>query len=94
MITIFAVLMRIRSQLLKLQRHEQSGSTRVMTTANRIPALGVLVERRRGFRQRMLAANGDLEKSIDTVYRKALGSERRGITTRIVLLLTGLHFET
>ncbi|MEL6802745.1 MAG: reverse transcriptase domain-containing protein, partial [Bacteroidota bacterium] len=90
------LLMRIRSQLLKLQRPEQSGFTPGKSTTDRILALRVLVERRREFRQGMLAAYVDLKKAFDSVHREALWDllRLRGIPARIIDLLTGLYSGT
>lgn len=63
--------MRIRTQLLKLQRPGQSGFTPDKSTSDRILALRVLVERRHEFRQGMLAAYVDLKKAFDLVHREA-----------------------
>ncbi|KAG0723665.1 Dipeptidase 3 [Chionoecetes opilio] len=76
-ITLFSVpgkvfthllLTRIRSHLLKHQRAQQSGFTPGKSTTDRILALRVLVERRREFRQGMLAAHVDLKKAFDSVH--------------------------
>lgn len=90
------LLMRIRGQLLKLQRPEQSGFTPGKSTTDRILALRVLVERRREFRQGMLAAYVDLKKAFDSVHREALWDllRLRGIPARIIGLLTGLYSGT
>ena len=65
------LLTRIRTHLLEHQRPEQSGFT-PGTTTDRILALRVLVERRREFRQGMLAASFDLKKAFDSVHRETL----------------------
>ena len=54
--------------------------------------LRVLVERRRKFRQGMLAAYVDLKKALDSVHRETLWDllRLRGIPARIIGLLTGL----
>ena len=90
------LLTRMRSQLLKLQRPEQSGFTPGKSTTDRILALRVLVERRREFRQGMLAAYVDLKKAFDSVHREALWEllRLRGIPARIIGLLTGLYTGT
>ena len=66
------LLTRIRTHLLKHQRPEQSGFTPGKATTDRILALRVLVERRREFRQGMLAAYVDLKKALDSVHRETL----------------------
>ena len=90
------LLMRIRNQLLMYQRPEQSGFTPGKSTTDRILALRVLVERRREFRQGMLAAYVDLKKAFDSVHREALWDllRLRGIPARIIDLLTGLYSGT
>ena len=90
------LLMRIRGHLLKLQRPEQSGFTPGKSTTDRILALRVLVERRREFRQGMLASYVDLKKAFDSVHREALWDllRLRGIPARIIGLLTGLYSGT
>ena len=90
------LLMRVRGQLLKLQRPEQSGFTPGKSKTDRILALRVLVERRREFRQGLLAAYVDLKKAFDSVYREALWDllRLRGIPARIIGLLTGLYSGT
>ena len=54
------------------------------------------MERRRVFRQGMLAAYVDLKKAFDSVHRETLWSLLllRGIPARIIGLLTGLYSET
>ncbi|KAG0712996.1 TBC1 domain family member 16 [Chionoecetes opilio] len=63
----------IRSHLVKHQRPQQSGFTPGKSTTDRILALRVLVERRREFRQGMLAAYVDLKKAFDSVHRVRQG---------------------
>ena len=58
---------RIRTHLLKHQRPEQSRFTPGKSTTDCILLLRVLVERRREFRQRMLAAYVDLKKAFDSI---------------------------
>ena len=65
-------LTRIRTHLLKHQRLEQSGFMHGKSTTDFILALRVLVERRREFRQGMLAAYVDLKKAFDSVHRETL----------------------
>ena len=90
------LLMRIRSQLLKYQRPEQSGFTPGKSTTDRILALRVLVERRLEFQQGLLAAYVDLRKAFDSVHRETLWDilRVRGIPARIIDLLTGLYSGT
>ena len=90
------LLLRVRDHLLKLQRPEQSGFTPKKSTTDRILALRVLVERRREFRQRMLAAYVDLKKAFDSVHREALWDllRLRGIPTGILDLVIGLYSGT
>ena len=54
------------------------------------------MERRREFRQGMLAANVDLKKAFDSVHRETLWDLLclRGIPTRIIGLSTGLYSGT
>ena len=59
---------RIRTHLLKHHRPEQSGFTSGMSTTDRILALRVVVERRRVFRQGMVAVYVDLKKAFDSVH--------------------------
>ena len=90
------LLMRIRSQLLRYQRPEQSGFTPGKSTTDRILALRVLVERRLEFRQGLLAAYVDLKKAFDSVHRGTLWDilRVRGIPARIIGLMTGLYSGT
>ena len=90
------LLTRIRTNLLKHQRPDQSGFTPGKSTTDRILALCVLVERRREFRQGMLAAYVDLKKAFDSVHRETLCDllRLRGIPARIIGLLTGLYSGT
>ncbi|KAG0730593.1 Retrovirus-related Pol polyprotein from type-2 retrotransposable element R2DM [Chionoecetes opilio] len=90
------LLTRIRSHLVKHQRPQQSGFTPGKSTTDRILALRVLVERRREFRQGMLAANVDLKKAFDPVHRESLWDllRLRGIPARTIDLITGLYSGT
>ncbi|KAG0725162.1 DNA replication licensing factor MCM4 [Chionoecetes opilio] len=63
---VFVISVRSSS---KLGRPQQSGFTPGKSTTDRILALRVLVERRREFRQGMLAAYVDLKKAFDSVHR-------------------------
>ena len=82
--------MRVRSHLLKYQRPEQSGFTPGKSTADRILALRVLVERQREFRQGMLAAYVVCKKAFDLVHSEALWDLlcHRGIPAGIIGLLS------
>ncbi|KAG0723026.1 LINE-1 retrotransposable element ORF2 protein [Chionoecetes opilio] len=90
------LLTRIHSHLLKHQRPQQSGFTPGKSTTDRILALRVLVERRREFRQGMLAAYVDLKKAFDSVHRESLWDllRLRGIPARTIGLITGLYSGT
>ncbi|KAG0711023.1 Iron-sulfur protein NUBPL [Chionoecetes opilio] len=90
------LLTRIRSHLVKHQRPQQSGFTPGKSTTDRILALRVLVERRREFRQGMLAAYVDLKKAFDSVHRESLWDLLRlqGIPARTIGLITGLYSGT
>ena len=63
---------RVRHHLLENQRPEQSGLTPKGSTIDRVLALRVLTERRREFRQGLLAPYVDLCKAFDAVNRDAL----------------------
>lgn len=90
------LLARIRSQLLKYQRPEQSGFTPGRSTIDRILALRVLIERRLEFRQGLLAAYVDFKKAFDSVHRETLWDvlRFRGIPAKIIGLMTGLYSGT
>ena len=90
------LLTRIRTHLLKHQRPEQSGFTPGKSTTDRMLPLRVQVERRREFRQGMLAAYVDLKKAFDSVHRETLWDllHLHGIPARITGLLTGLYSGT
>ncbi|KAG0727434.1 LINE-1 reverse transcriptase [Chionoecetes opilio] len=90
------LLTRIRSHLVKHQRPQQSGFTPGKSTTDRILALRVLVERRREFRQGMLAAYVDLKKAFDSVHRESLWDllRFRGIPAGTIGLITGLYSGT
>ena len=66
------ILDTVRHHLLEHQRPEQSGFTPKRSTIDRILALWVLTERRREFRQGLLAAYIDLCKAFDSRNRDAL----------------------
>ncbi|KAG0715480.1 Craniofacial development protein 2 [Chionoecetes opilio] len=82
------LLTRIRSHLVKHQRPQQSGFTPGKSTTDRILALRVLVERRREFRQGMLAAYVDLKKAFDSVH--LISAESLEV---LVMALEALHEE-
>ena len=65
---VHLLLTRIHTHLLKHQRLEQSGFTPGKSTIDRILVLHVLLERRREFRQGMLAAYVDLKKAFYSVH--------------------------
>ena len=89
------LLTRIRIHLLKHQRPEQSGFTPGKSTTHRILAFRVRVERRREFRQGMLAAYVDLKKVFDSVHQETLWDlYLHVIPARIIGLLTGLYSGT
>ena len=81
---------------MKHQKPEQSGFTLGQSTVDRILVLRVLVERRREFRQGMLAAYIGFKKAFDSVHRETLWEllRLRGIPARIIGLLTGLYSDT
>ena len=90
------ILNRMRPQLLKHQRPEQSGFTPKKSTVDRILALRVLTERYREFDKGLLAAYIDFRKAFDSVCRDALWKllELRGIPPRLVQLITSLYSDT
>ena len=63
---------RVRHHLIEHQHSEQSGFTPKRSMIDRIIALRVLTERRREFRQGLLAAYVDLRKAFDSVNWDAL----------------------
>lgn len=63
--------MQARSQLMKLQRKEQSGSTLGRPTSDRILVHRVPMERRREFRQ-MFVTYVELKKTFDLVHCEGL----------------------
>ncbi|KAG0730184.1 LINE-1 retrotransposable element ORF2 protein [Chionoecetes opilio] len=95
-VLVHLLLTRIRSHLVKHQRPQQSGFTPGKSTTDRILVLRVLVERRREFRQGMLAAYVDLKKAFDSVHRESLWDllRLRGIPARTIGLITGLYSGT
>ena len=90
------LLERIRHHLLAYQRPEQSGFTPKRSTIDRILALRVLIERKRDYRQRLVAAYVDLRKAFDSVDRGSLWRvlELRGIPPRLVRLISALYTDT
>ena len=66
------ILDRVHHHLLEHQHPEQSGFTPKRSTIDRNLALRVLTERRREFRQGLLAAYVGLCKAFDPVNRDAL----------------------
>ena len=90
------ILKRVRHHLLEHQRPEQSGFTPKRSTIDRILALRVLTERRREFRQRLLAAYVDLCKAIDSVNRDALWRilGLRGVPPKLIDRMSELYSGT
>ena len=90
------ILVRVRHHLLEHQRPEQSGFTPKRSTIDRILALRVLTERRREFRQGLLAANAYLCKVFDSVNRDALWSilGLRGVPPKLINLISELFSGT
>lgn len=90
------ILGRIRQQLLAHQRPEQSGFTPKKSAIDRILALRVLCERKREFRQGLLAAYVDLRKAFDSVNRDALWRilSLRGVSPELVNLISELYSGT
>ena len=87
---------RVRDQLLKHQRPEQSGFTPKKSTVDRILALRVLTERLREFQCGLLAAYVDLRKAFDSVNRDALWGilGLRRIPAKLVQLISALYCGT
>ena len=90
------ILDRDRHHLLEHQRPEQSGVTSKRSTIDRILALPVLTERRREFRQGLLAACVDLCKAFDSVNRDALWRilGLRGVPPKLINLMSELYCGT
>jgi hypothetical protein len=90
------ILSRIRDHLLAHQRPEQSGFTPKKSTTDRILALRVLIERKREFRQQLLAAYVDFRKAFDSVDRSALWTvlRLRGVPPVLVDLISELYSGT
>ena len=82
--------------LLEHQRPEQSGFTPKRSTIDRILALRVLTERRREFRQGLLAAYVDLCKAFDSANRDALWRilSFRGVPPKFIDLTSELYSGT
>ena len=90
------ILYRVCHHLLEHQRPEQSGFTPKRSTIDRILALRVLTERRREFRQGLLAAYVDLCKVFDSVNRDALWRilGLRGVPPKLIILMPELYSGT
>ena len=90
------ILERVRHHLLEHQRPEQAGFTPKRSTTDRILGLRVLTERKREFRQGLLAAYVDLRKAFDSVNREALWRllDLRGIPPKLISLITALYTGT
>ena len=87
---------RVRHHLLEHQRPEQSGFTPKRSTIDRILALRVLTERRREFRQGLLAAYVDLCKAFDSVNQDALWRilGLRGVPPKLIDLMSEIYSGT
>ena len=83
------ILNRVRHHLLEHQRPEQSGFTPKRPTIDRILSLQVLTERRREFRQGLLAAYVDLCKAFASVNRDSLWRilGLRGVPPKLIDLM-------
>ena len=90
------LLSRIRRHLRKTQRPEQSGFTPGKSTVDQILALRLLAERRREYRQPLLAAYVDLKKAFDSTDRAALWQVllKRGIPCKLIELISILYSDT
>ena len=90
------ILDRVCHHLLEHQCAEQSGFTPKRSMIDRILALWVLTERRREFRQRLLAAHVDLCKAFDSVNRDALWRilGLRGVPPKLIDLMSELYSGT
>ena len=90
------ILDRVRHHLLEHQRPEQSGCTPKRSTIDRILALRVQTERRREFRQGLLAAFVSLCKAFDSVNRDALWRflGLRGVPPKLIDLMSELYSGT
>ena len=90
------ILDRFRHHLLEHQHPEQSGFTPKRSTNDRILALRVLTERRREFRQGLLAAYVDLCKAFESVNRDALWRIRGlcGVPPKLIDLMSELYSGT
>ena len=86
----------VRHRLLEHQRPEQSGFTPKRSTIDGILALRVLTERRREFRQGLLAAYVDLCKAFDSVNQDALWRilGLRGVPPKLINLMSDLYSGT
>ena len=87
---------RVRHHLLDHQRPEQSGFTPKRSTIDRILVLRVLTERRREFRQGLLAAYVHLCKAFDSVNQDALGRilVLRGVPPKLINMISELYSGT
>ena len=87
---------RLRHHLLEYQRPEQSGFTPKRSMIDRILALRVLTERRREFRQGLLAAYIDFFNVFDSVNQDALYRilGLRGVPPKLINLMSELYSGT
>ena len=90
------IIERVRHHLLEHQRPEQSGFPRKRSTIDRVLALRVLTERRREFRQGLLAAYVDFCKAFDSLNSDALWSilGLRGVPIKLINLMSELYSGT
>ena len=90
------ILDEVHHHLLEHQRPEQSGFIPKKSTIDCILDLRVLTERRREFRQGLLAADVDLYKAFDSVNRDALWKilGLRGVTPKLINLMSELYSGT
>ena len=90
------ILDRVRHHLLEHQHPEQSGFTPKKSTIDCILALWGLIEHRREFRQRLLAAHVDLFNAFDSVNRddlwRILGL--RGVPPNLINLMSEIYSGT
>ena len=87
---------KFRQKLLNYQRHEESGFTPKKSTADRILALGFLIERLRDFNIGLLAASMNLCKAFDSVNRDVLWRILTlwVIPPKLLNLISGLYYCT
>ena len=90
------ILDRVSHHLLEHQHPEQSGFTPKRSTIDRILALWIFTERRREFRQGLVAAYVDLCKAFKSVHLDALWRTLglRGVPPKLNNLLSGLYSGT